>query len=59
MELNRRAQALDMVVDPTGRTKALAASLRAQAALYMQADSVVQTIRSRASGRQALTGKSG
>ena len=40
MELNRRAQALDMVVDPTGRTKALAASLRAQAALYMQADSV-------------------
>jgi hypothetical protein len=40
MELNRRAQALDLVVDPTGRTKALAASLRAQAALYMQADSV-------------------
>ena len=40
MELNRRAQALDMVVDPTGRAKALAASLRAQAALYMQADSV-------------------
>ena len=40
LELNRRAQALDMVVDPTGRTKALAASLRAQAALYMQADSV-------------------
>ena len=40
MELNRRAQALDMVVDPTGRTKALAASLRAQAQLYMQADSV-------------------
>ena len=28
------------MVDPTGRTKALAASLRAQAALYMQADSV-------------------
>jgi hypothetical protein len=40
LELNRRAQALDLVVDPTGRTKALAASLRAQAALYMQADSV-------------------
>ena len=29
-----------MVVDPTGRTKALAASLQAQAALYMQADGV-------------------
>jgi hypothetical protein len=42
LELNRRAQALDLVVDPTGRTKALAASLRAQAALYMQADSVVK-----------------
>ena len=54
MELNRRAQALDMVVDPTGRTKALAASLRAQAALYMQADSVVQTPQGQV---HTLTGK--
>ena len=54
MELNRRAQALDMVVDPTGRAKALAASLRAQAALYMQADSVVQTPQGQV---HTLTGK--
>ena len=58
MELNRRAQALDMVVDPTGRTKALAASLRAQAALYMQADSVVPATQDGLMGqRSQLTGQ--
>ncbi len=56
MELNRRAQALDMVVDPTGRTKALAASLRAQAALYMQADSVTYDPRT-GIGTKAITGE--
>ena len=39
MELARRAQVLEAAPDPTGRLKALAAGLRSQAALYMQADS--------------------
>ena len=56
MELNRRAQALDLVVDPTGRTKALAASLRAQAALYMQADSVSYDPKT-GIGTKAITGE--
>ena len=56
MELNRRAQALDMVVDPTGRTKAMAASLRAQAALYMQADSVTYD-KNTGIGTKAITGE--
>jgi hypothetical protein len=56
MELNRRAQALDLVVDKTGRTKALAASLRAQAALYMQADSVSYDPKS-GIGTKAITGE--
>jgi hypothetical protein len=56
MELNRRAQMLDMVVDPTGRTKALAASLRAQAALYMQADSVSYDPKT-GIGTKAITGE--
>ena len=45
IELYLREQALEMVVDPTGRSNALDAILRAQAALYMQADSVSTTIR--------------
>ena len=58
MELNRRAQALDMVVDPTGRAKALAASLRAQAALYMQADKEVEATRGGVHGQiSQLTGQ--
>ena len=56
LELNRRAQALDLVVDPTGRTKALAASLRAQAALYMQADSVTYDPKT-GIGTKAITGE--
>ena len=56
LELNRRAQALDLVVDPTGRAKALAASLRAQAALYMQADSVSYDPAT-GIGTKALTGE--
>jgi hypothetical protein len=56
LELNRRAQALDLVVDPTGRTKALAASLRAQAALYMQADSVSYDPKT-GIGTKAITGE--
>ena len=43
MELQRKALALDAIKDPTGRAPVMAAALRAQAALAMQADSVVQT----------------
>ncbi|HEY2616158.1 MAG TPA: hypothetical protein VGI78_02360 [Acetobacteraceae bacterium] len=43
MELQRQALALESVVDPTGRAKAIAAGLRQQAALSLQADNVVQT----------------
>ena len=40
LELNRRAAVLEAQPDPTGRLKAVAAGLRAQAQIYMQADSV-------------------
>jgi hypothetical protein len=43
VDLQRKALALDALVDPTGRAKVLAAGLRQQAQLLLQTDSVVQT----------------
>ena len=54
LELNRRAAILESVPDKTGVNQRQAAALRAQAQLYMQADSVVQTPQGQV---HTLTGK--